>query len=216
MRQNEISHRAIRALTYLLELVAREAGYLVHGVRGWATAWAVEEEMSTWSSSELMGGQAACGRATRADVRAPGDAKAVWAYRITQKGIDAVAAAVGTSPAGIDPPGGEKGSAVYIRDGAWVALCALRSVVESPPKWEKIWIVGESGWQSSRQLTRLVELEDEKDGLSPGRSFFSEDLAWLARVGYAERRVIEKTHIYRVTPTGAAAQRLDWKEPGDA
>jgi hypothetical protein len=216
MKKHEISPRAIRALTYLLELVSRDAGYLVHGVRGWATAWAVEEAMSTWSASELMAGQAECGRMVRVDVRVPGDAKAVWAYRITQKGIDALAAVVGTAPVGIDPPWSERGAAVYIGDGAWVALGALRSVVENPQKWEKFWIVGETGWRSSRELTRLVELEDEEDGRSPGRTFFSEHLAWLARVGLADRRVVAKTHIYRVTPAGLAVQRLDWKEASDA
>lgn len=172
--------------------------------------------MATWSASELMAGQAASGRVTRVDVRAPGDPRPVWVYRITQKGMDALAAAVGTAPAGMDPPQGEKGAAVYIREGAWVALCALRSAVESPPKREKTWIAGEWGWRSSRQLTHLVEKEDEEAGLSPGRVFFSEDLAWLARVGFAERNVIEKTHIYRLTPAGAAVQCLDWKETPDA
>jgi hypothetical protein len=52
--------------------------------------------------------------------------------------------------------------------------------------------------------------------LSPGRCFFSEDLAWLVRIGYAEQKVVTKTHIYRITPPGASVQRLDWKELGDA
>jgi hypothetical protein len=216
MKRNGISHRAVRTLTYLLELVARDAGYLIHGVRGWATAWAVEDGVATWSASELMAGQAACGRMTRVEVGVPGDAKSVWAYRITRKGIDALAAAAGTALAGIDPPQGEKGPAVYIRDGAWVALVALRSVVENPPKWEKTWIPGQTGWRASRELTRLVEKEDDAAGLSPGRSIFSEDLSWLARVGFAERQVVAKTHIYQVTPAGLAVQRLEWKEPEDA
>lgn len=216
MRRNEISNQAIRALSFLLELVARDAGYLVHGVRGWAIAWAVEEAMSTWSASELMAGQAECGRVTRVDVRVPGDAKATWAYRITQKGIDALAAAVGAAPAGIDPPRSEKGPAVYVQDGAWVALCTLRSVVENPPKWEKIWVVGQTGWRSSRELTRLVELEDEEAGRSPGRTFFSEHLAWLVRVGFADRQVVAKTHVYHVTEAGMKVERLDWKEASDA
>jgi hypothetical protein len=216
MRRNEISDRAIRALTYLLELLCREAGYLVHGVRGWATAWDVEDGMATWSASELMAGQAACGRVTRVDVRAPGELRPVWAYRIDQKGVDALAAAVGVTPAGIDPPQGERGPAVYIREGPWVALCALRSVAENPPERERVWVAGESGWRSSRELTRLVEKEDEAAGLTPGRSFLSEHLAWLVRLGFSDQRVVEKTHIYRLTPAGAAVERLDWKEPGNA
>jgi hypothetical protein len=213
MRRNEISSRAIRALTYLLELVARDAGYLVCGVRGWATAWAVEDGMGTWSASELVAAQAECGRVTRVDVRVPGDARPVWAYRIAQKGVDALAAAAGTAPAGIDPPQQDPGPAVHIREGPWVALCALRSAVENPSKWEKTWVAGQTGWQASRELTRLVEKEDEEAGLSPGRSFLSEDLAWLARVGYATRKVVAKTHIYRVTESGMKAKRLDWKDP---
>ena len=213
MRRNEISSRAIRVLAHLLELVSRDAGYLIHGVRGWSTARGVEEGLSTWSASEVLAAQAQCGRAMRVDVRAPGDAKPVWAYRITQKGLDALAAAVGTAPAGIDPPRGDRGAAVWIPEGSWVALLALRSAVENPPKHEKIWIVGESGWRSSRQLTRLVEQEDEEAGLSPGRCFFSEDLGWLVRLGFADQRVVGKTHIYRLSPAGAAVHRLDWKGP---
>jgi hypothetical protein len=216
MRRNEISQRAIQILAHLLDLVSRDAGYRIHGARGWATAHGVEEGVSTWSVAETLAEQAQCGRAMRVDVRAPGDAKPVWAYRITQKGVDALAEAVGTVPAGIDPPEGDRGAAVWIREGAWVALLALRSAVKNPPKHEKVWIVRESGWRSSRQLTRHVELEDEAAGLSPGRSFFSEDLSWLARVGFAERQVVAKTHVYRVTPAGLAVQRLEWKEPAYA
>ncbi len=35
--------------------------------------------------------------------------------------------------------------------------------------------------------------------MSPGRCFFSEDLAWLVRIGYAEQKVVAKTHIDRLT-----------------
>jgi hypothetical protein len=139
MRRNEISHRAIRALAYLLELASRDAGYRVHGVCGWATAPDIEQGIGTWSASELMAAQVSSGRVTRVDVRAKGDARPVWVYRITQKGVDVLAAAVGTGPAGIDPPQGEPGAAVWIREGAWVALIALRSAAINPPKHEKIW-----------------------------------------------------------------------------
>jgi hypothetical protein len=215
MRRNDLPQRAIRALTYLLELLSRDAGYLVHGVRGWATAQDVEDGTATWSASELMSGQAACGRVTRVDVRAPRDAKPVWVYRVTQKGVDALAVAVGTAPAGIDLPQGDPGSAVLIREGAWLALSALRSVAERPAAGEKMWVVGQSGWRSSQDLTRLVEKEGEETGLSPGRCFFSEDLAWLVRLGFASQQVVGKTHIYRLTSAGAAVQRLDWREPGE-
>lgn len=216
MRRNEIPRRAIRVLTYLLELASRESGYRIHGVRGWATARDVEEGISTWSVSEVLSAQVQSGRVIRADVGASGDAKPVWAYRINQKGVDVLAAAVGTAAAGIDPPSGDRGAAVHIREGAWVALSALRNAMDNPPKHERIWVLGQSGWRSSRELTRLVEREDEEAGLSPGRCFFSEDLAWLVRIGYAEQKVVAKTHIYRLTPAGASVQRLEWKELGDA
>jgi hypothetical protein len=216
MRRNEISHRAIRAFTYLLELVSCEAGYRVHGVRGWATAPDIEQGIGTWSASELMAAQASAGRVRRVDVRAKGDTRPVWVYRIAQKGIDELAAALGASPTVIDPPQGEPGPAVWIREGAWVALSAMRSAADNPPKHEKIWMVGPLGWRSSRELTRVVEKEDEKAGLMPGRCFFSEDLAWLVRLGYVDQRVVEKTHVYRLTAAGAKVERLDWREPGDA
>lgn len=216
MRRDETSPRAIRALTYLLELVSRDAGYLVHGVRGWATAPGIEEGTATWSVSELMAGQASSGRVTRVDVRAKGDPKPAWVYRITQKGVDVLANAVGAAPAGIDPPQGDPGAAVWIREGAWVAICVLRSVTDNPTKQEKVWVAGESGWRASRELTRLVQDEDEEAGLSPGRCFFSEDLAWLVRLGFAEQRVVAKTHVYRLTTAGAAVERLEWRDPDHA
>jgi hypothetical protein len=163
-----------------------------------------------------MSGQNACSRVTRVDVRVQGEARPAWVYRIVQRGVDALAAAVGTAPAGIDPPREELADAVYIRSGAWIALSALRSVATIPPHREKIWVEGQSGWRPSWELTRLVEREDEAAGLSPRRSFLSEDLGWLVRVGYAERQVVDSTHVYRLTPRGAAAQRLEWKEPGNA
>jgi hypothetical protein len=56
----------------------------------------------------------------RADVRAPGEAKPIWAYRIDEKGVDVLTADVGTAAAGTDWPSGDRGAAVYIREGAWV------------------------------------------------------------------------------------------------
>ncbi len=134
MRRNEISRQAIRVLTYLLELASRESGYRVHGVRGWGTARDVEDGISTWSVSEVLSAQVQSGRVTRVDVRAPGDAKPVWACRINQKGVDVLAVAMGTAPAGIDSPSGDRGAAVYIREGAWVALSALRNAADQPPE----------------------------------------------------------------------------------
>jgi hypothetical protein len=203
----------VHALTYLLELAASDAGYLLHGVRGWALARDVEEGMATWSAAELMAGQAECGRATRVDVRAPGEPRAVWVYRISQRGIDDLAAAVGTVPAGIDPPRAKRGPGVYIRFGAWVALSTLRAVAEKPMAWERVWVEGERGWKSSLELNRLVEAEDQAAGVSPVRTFLSEDLAWLVRLGLVERRVLGRTHVYRITPAGAALKRLEWRFP---
>ncbi|HEX2079565.1 MAG TPA: hypothetical protein VHG08_17700 [Longimicrobium sp.] len=205
---------AIRALAYLTELAAREAGYLVHGVRGWATAREIETALKTWGTGDLMRVQAERGRAIRDDVRAPGEPKAVWAYRITRKGIEALAATVGAAPAGINDPRDANTEGVVLRDGVAVALDALRSAAAQPAVRQREWVDGEAGWWSSRELATLLEQQDEVAGRSPGRTFLSEDLRWLVQLGYAERRVIDgKTHVYRITERGLSLKRLEWHSP---
>jgi hypothetical protein len=209
------SEPAIRALVFLLELAARDAGYLVRGVRGWASPQDVEEALGLWGSSELLSAQVQRGRAIREDVRAPGDTRPTYVYRISQKGIDVLAEAVGTAPAGIDEPR-HKPSGVWLREGVQVALDALRSVAESPDPRARVWIVGEVGWTSSPELKRILAKQDEDAGRSPGRTFLSEDLRWLVRLGYAEERIVGRNHVYRITRAGLELKVLEWREPADA
>jgi hypothetical protein len=210
--RNPPSHPAIRILAYLLELAAREGGYRVRGTRGWATAHEIEEALGTWGTPELMRAQAERQRVLSVDVRAPGESKAAFVYRIARRGVEVLAGAVGASPAGFSDPehGAEKG--VWLRDGVRVALEALRSAATDPRVEPREWAAGEPGWRTSRELTRMLEREDEAAGRSPACGFLSEDLQWLVRMGYADRRTSGKTHVYRVTPRGLDLEVLDWRD----
>lgn len=213
MARAQPSVPAIQALAYLLELAAREAGYRVRGVRGWATARVIEKAVGLWNAPELMRAQVDSGRVLRVDVRAAGESKPVWVYRVSRKGIDVLAAALGVTPVAIPEPQSAPEGGVYLRDGVAAALQGLRSAAADPRVRAREWIEGQSGWRSSWELTRIIENEDEEAGRSPGRSFLSEDLGWLVRLGLADKRVVGTTHVYRLTACGAAICVLTWAGP---
>jgi hypothetical protein len=213
MKNAIMSYPAIEILTYLVELAAAEAGYELRGVRGWADAGAIVERTGIWDAAGILGTHARNGRVLQEDVRAPGMARAAHVYRTTQRGADALAALVGTWPAGIRAPSPCTETRVLLRDGVLAALEVLRLArgIEVGPGY--VHDLGEPGWSSARQLSRLRERADEA-GDWPPRWFMSEDLRWLVRYGFAEERVSGKTHRYRITPAGAALRELAWKESG--
>jgi hypothetical protein len=55
------------------------------------------------------------------------------------------------------------------------------------------------GWRSSRELTSAMVKEEEAAGRRY-RWFTTDDLRWLVRLGFAEKRVIRNVHVYRPTP----------------
>lgn len=209
---------AVAALTWLLDLAAQGAGLKVRGVRGWATAEHISAAVRGWGTPELMRSQWQRGRVLRQDVRAPGDGKPTWVYRISQRGVDLLGTVAGVAPAGIREPRVDPDleTRVYLRDGPAAALDALRLAAAGKAVRPREWVTGESGWRPSWELGILLEQEDVSRRRTPGRTYLSEDMKWLVRLGLAEQEIVEKTHIYRITPIGSAVQRLDWKEPGNA
>jgi hypothetical protein len=99
---------------------------------------------------------------------------------------------------------------VLVRESAWHAIEGLRTAHDPEVRPRRMWVEGEVGWRSSRELTSAMAKEDEAAG-QRYRWFTTDDLRWLVRLGFAERLVIHGVHIYRLEPTGAALRGLEWK-----
>ncbi|HZG44001.1 MAG TPA: hypothetical protein VEY93_13685 [Longimicrobium sp.] len=206
-----ISDPVVRVLSWLLGLAVQRAGYTVRGVPGWATAEQIETGMKTWGTAEVMRAEAKRGRVLQHDARPPGDSRPSWLYRVSQAGVDQLAAARDTVPPRISPPLDQDESRVLVRETAWHAIEGLRSALDPEVRPRRIWVEGEVGWRSSRELTSAMAKEDDAAG-RPYRWFTTDDLRWLVRVGYAEKRLIQGAHVYRLTPVGTAIQVLDRTE----
>jgi hypothetical protein len=202
-----ISDPAARVLSWLLDLAVQRAGYTVRGVPGWATAEQIEAGIKTWGTAELMRAEAKRGRVLQHDARPPGDSRPSWLYHISQAGADQLASARDTVPTQISPPLDQDESGVLVRENAWHAIEGLRSALNSEVRPRRVWVEGEVGWRSSRELTSAMAKEDEAAGRRY-RWFTTDDLRWLVRLGYAEKRVIRGVHVYRLTAAGAALRAL--------
>lgn len=210
-----VSDDTLHLLVFLLDLMARNAGYTVRGAAGWATAKQIQARTHVWATHELMRAQARLGRVLEHDARVPGQAKSRWLYRITQKGADAIARALGSPVVTVEAPPRQEESRVLLDDAPRQGIEALRSALDAPMQQAREWIPGEAGWRSSLELTAEMDLAiASADGT--GRWFTGEDVRWLARVGLVESRVLVHTHVYRLLPAGAALQLLEWREPDAA
>jgi hypothetical protein len=202
-----ISDPAVKVLSWLLDLAVQRAGYTVRGVRGWATAEQIETGVKTWGTAELMRAEARRGRVLQHDARPPGDSRPSWLYRISQPSVDQLAAALDIVPPRIRPPLDKDEPRVLVRENAWHAIEGLRAALNPEVRPCRVWVAGEVGWRSSRELTSAMAKEDEAAGRRY-RWFTADDLRWLVRLGYAEKRVIRGVHVYRLTPFGAALRTL--------
>ncbi|HEX6369814.1 MAG TPA: hypothetical protein VF006_12920 [Longimicrobium sp.] len=207
-----ISDPAVKVLSWLLDLAVQRAGYTVRGVRGWATSEQIETGVKTWGTAELMRAEARYGRVLQHDARPPGDSRPSWLYRISQPGADQLAAARDIVPPRIRPPLGQDEPRVLVRENAWHAIEGLGTALNPGVRSRRVWVAGEVGWRSSRELTSAMAKEDEAAGRRY-RWFTTDDLRWLVRMGYAEKRVIRGVHVYRLTPLGAAIHSLKWTPP---
>lgn len=203
---------ALTALAWLLDLAAQRAGFTVHGLPGWASAEHVESAVREWGTGELLRTQAKKGRVLQHDARALGERRPVWVYRISQQGMDALAQTLGISPAGVQDSAVGERVGPLVRESAQHALGALRAALDPDAKSGREWVRGEVGWRSSREITDQMAREDEAAGRRY-RWFTTDDLRWLIRLGFAEGRVVGRTHVYRLTPVGAALEPLAWREP---
>ena len=204
-----ISDPAVRVLSWLLDLAVQRAGYTVRGVRGWATSEQIETGVKTWGTAELMRAEAKRGRVLQHDARPPEDSRPTWLYRISQAGADQLAAALNVVPPRIRPPSDQDEPRVLLRENAWHVIEGLHAALDPEVRPRRVWVEGEVGWRSSRELTSAMAKEDEAAGRRY-RWFTTDDLRWLVRLGYAEKRVIRGIHVYRLTTSGARLQELEW------
>jgi hypothetical protein len=207
-----LSLPAAKVLLYLVELLARGGGYRLRGVHGWADPGEIERHSRTWAVSDLMRTQVRRGRVLAHDARPPGENRPLWLYRISQAGVDCLAESVGVWPAGVREPHPGGDPHVFLREGpvrAWQAL-----VLASNPcvPCTREWVAEEPGWRSARELNALLASEDEAAGRT-GRSFWSEDLRWMLTHRFADERVVERTHVYKLTEAGARLRPLEWQDP---
>lgn len=177
-----VAERDAAAMRYLRYIALRDGGYRYCGALGWALREDVEEALGQ-KLPERLPRLHAQGYLTREDVRARGQTRPVWIYRITQLGADAVGVrdrlpdrqipSLEPSPANL------RDTAFYIPDRSWHVLLELRRAMErravSPH------LPGEPGWISASDLrmqlggagtsrwevrsTETLQLEEENDGL---------------------------------------------------
>lgn len=202
----------IRVLAWLLDLAAQRAGFTVRGQPGWASADEIEAGARTWGTSELMRAQAKRGRVLEHDARAPGEVRPQWLYRISQRGVDELACALGVGSASMGNPERRTEPRIFLRESTQHAIQGLCAALDPAAKPRRVWVPGQVGWRSSRELTAEMAREDEAVGRAY-RWFTSEDLGWLVRLSFVEKRVVGRTHIYRLLPAGAELKPLEWREP---
>lgn len=203
---------ALKLLVYLLDLVTRDTGYEIRGARGWATSKQVQTSTIVWATHELMRAHAKRGRVLEHDARASGQEKPRWLYRLTQKGADAIGAALGVRAASVDDPPHQLDGRVLLADSTRQAIEALRSALEAPAEPPRRWVEGETGWRSALELTAEQDLASKATD-SYGRQFTGDDLRWLVKAGLAESRIVGHTHVYRLLRAGEALQVLEWRKP---
>lgn len=210
--KSSLSLPAASILTYLLHLVAREAGFQALATRGWATAGYVEADTRQWGTADELRALAKRCLVRQLDVRPPGGTRSVVIYRITQKGSDRLAATAGITPAIVTPAFAGQENQVYLRDGVMAAIVGLRDAAAQTHMRPREWVRGETGWCSAREISRAWEKAANESGAAE-LYFVTDDMQWLVRNGFAEHQVVNGAHVYRLTPAGAALQPLEWWEP---
>jgi hypothetical protein len=133
-------------------------------------------------------------------------------YRISQRGVDVLARAVGVWAARIREPDPRTPKGVLLADGAAAALDALRAAAMPELALGADIDHGGAHWVSARELRKVLERVDEA-AERPPRWFLSEDLQWLVRHSLTEERVLGRPHLYRITPAGGVVQPLEWVDP---
>lgn len=96
------------------------------------------------------------------------------------------------------PPGySRRGIVVLHREPAAIYGCRARCV----------WVPDQPQWRSARELNALLAEVDELAGRAV-RCSWSENTRWLVRHRFADERIVERTHVYKLTLPGAELRPL--------
>lgn len=203
-------------LTFMRGLDARNHGYEVRGVRGWARAADVTEALEAiqprrwWGAAEeLRKGVGRRGYYDRHDVRVPGATAAVWVYRIEDSAARMVADLRNEEHTTVADPVDTEEERAYVSSTVAAALDAMRHAAEHPGRRE--WVPGESAWRTSLELTSI--LRSAGDDADQARVFMPGDLNWAVRSSLVEERRVASAVLYRLTPLGQALSPLQWHGP---
>jgi len=201
------------ALRFLRLLAIRRAGYELRGVRGWAHINDLRDELAGYFP-EVLPRLRKRGLVTQADVRAPGQKRPVWVYRINERGLAVMDDAAPEEHKPVPRPRTEDARrAVYAPSRQRGALRLLREACDDPAVPERF---GGRGWVSGRELGARVDQHNFKGrrGRQPLIAVDGTDLHWLILWGFAERRNDpDRVGVvyWRATEAGRAVRLLDWK-----
>jgi hypothetical protein len=201
------------ALRFLRLLAIRRAGYELGGVRGWAHINDLRDELAGYFP-EVLPRLYKRGLVTHADVRAPGQKRPLWVYRISERGLAVMNEAEPNEHKPIPRPRtDDTGGAVYAPGRQRGALRLLREAYDDPAVPERF---GGRGWVSGRELGARVDQHNftQRHERQPHIAIDGTDLHWLIRWGFAERRNDpDRVGVvyWRVTEAGRAVRLLDWK-----
>jgi len=213
--------RLAEAARYLARLAAREGGYSLRGVSGWAHTHDVTRDVGS-VLDVVMEGQlprlCEMGLAAREKLKTGAGGEA-WVYRITDAGARTSAQTWGEPYEGVREPGAvEARKPVYLPRGQRSTLGVLRAAYESAPVR-----FGERGWRTGRELTDFKDRlndEQERNGGPLYSLVDTGDLKGLVSAGLAERR--DETLAWgrsapvvywRASKAGRDTAVLEWREP---
>lgn len=210
----------IWALLYLWRLAIYEGGYKLCGVRGWAHLEDVEEatRQALWDQLPPLHRR---GLLDHADARAPGRARPVWVYRISDRGVRAVhdfaSTVYGPIPV-LNPVGSQ--APVWAPQRQRGVLQLLRAAYDDPSTAIRF---DERGWLTGRELSERVHEYNRARRRPPFLAVDATDLRWLHGKRLIERRDEPpppgrqaRVIFWRATELGRCVPLLEWKPiPGE-
>lgn len=218
--KRELKPSQLWALLHLWRLALHQSGYECCGVRGWAHLEDVEEatRLSLWDQLPPMYRR---GLLDHADVRAPGRARPVWVYRISDRGVRAVHEFASTAYRPMPTlrvPGSE--TVVWAPPRQRGALQLLRAAYGDPATPVRF---GERGWLTGRELGARVQAQNRARGRPPFLAVDATDLRWLLGKRLIERKdepaPLGRRAVliyWRATELGRSVPLLEWKPlPGE-
>lgn len=212
--------RRIRALRYFARLAARDAGYILRGVSGWAHADDVQRTHDGYRWGETLSRMAAAGHLDRVLASVPEARRPSYVYRITEEGVREARALLAEPLPPVAPPGPlERTPRIYTRPGGRVALEALREAYRREPRARRM--NGEPGWLTPSELRQPSEEWNRRYGsVGHYRTIQDTDILALLQAGLMEKTRVtlswgrdQPVVLYRATEAGRTADLLEWHEP---